>query len=437
MATLVASGMAVTGEDLFELGVPDALAMMLTGQVFDLVMKAENPASLNQLVTKTGISVRLVEAAARTLVQRKLLLELPSTARHPKPRFTVNGDRYCAIGVKVLPERLISVVTDIRSNERYRPEVRLLKRRDPGAVVNAIEDVVSEVRGHPGKEIPGRLLGVGIELGGHIDGRLGVVVNSPNLRWRTPIDLRDRVRAATQVPVVVENDVNALALRQQMFRKGLEGEWLGVILIGDGIGSGLILDGRLARGVRGMAGEIGHAVVDPKSRRQCRCENRGCLESVASTVAIVRSARRKCKDVRTFAEVIERVDDGDPLLTPVLARAADALGRSVSILLNLLNLERLLIILPESFGDPSRAGWQTFESTAKDAMGRHCFSTASKDCDVVFERVIDVHGAQGAAAALVDRFSSRPLQWEPVRRRLAGAALVEAQGRVGGVRGAD
>jgi glucokinase len=131
--------------------------------------------------------------------------------------------------------------------------------------------------------------GVGIGAAGFIDQTRSVVLFAPNLAWRDE-PLRDKVEQRVGLPVVVENDANALAWGEYRFGAGRGQHYLVCVSVGTGIGGGIIVDGRLYRGRFGLGAEFGHYRVVPDGRR-CGCGNRGCWEQYASGRALVREAR--------------------------------------------------------------------------------------------------------------------------------------------------
>jgi glucokinase len=136
---------------------------------------------------------------------------------------------------------------------------------------------------------PDDVAALGIGVPGRVDRETGHVTLAVNLDWHD-LPLGPRLEARLGIPTVVENDVRAAALG--LHRRRLFGpvESLALLAIGTGISAGVVLDGALHRGSRGLAGEIGHAVIDPTGPR-CACGNTGCFEAVAAGPAIVARTR--------------------------------------------------------------------------------------------------------------------------------------------------
>ena len=132
------------------------------------------------------------------------------------------------------------------------------------------------------------LRAVGVGVPGRVDRRDGTVTLAVNLGWHD-FALRDVLEDRLGRPVIVENDARAAAIG--LFRRGVLGDLhdLAYLAVGTGIAAGVILDGGVHRGARGLAGEIGHAIVD-RTGPTCTCGQQGCLEALASGPAIARRA---------------------------------------------------------------------------------------------------------------------------------------------------
>ncbi|MGB8652728.1 MAG: ROK family protein, partial [Mycobacteriales bacterium] len=148
----------------------------------------------------------------------------------------------------------------------------------PDDVEHTIADVVTELRRDHDVEA------VGLGAAGFIDVDRSTVLFAPNLAWRDE-PLRDEVAKLIGLPVVVENDANAMAWGEYRFGAGRGHDHLVCVTVGTGIGGGIVLDGRLYRGRFGIGAEFGHVQVVPGGRR-CGCGQRGCWEQYCSGRAL-------------------------------------------------------------------------------------------------------------------------------------------------------
>jgi glucokinase len=187
-----------------------------------------------------------------------------------------------AIGVDVGGTKVAAGVVD--ENGKVLAQVRRpTPSHSPADVEQTIAEVVAELR------LQHQVVAVGIGAAGFIDAGRANVLFAPNLAWRDE-PLRDAVQALVDLPVVVENDANAMAWGEYRFGAGQGYEHLVCVTVGTGIGGGIVLDGRLYRGRWGIGAEFGHMQMIPDGRR-CGCGQSGCWEQYCSGRALVREAR--------------------------------------------------------------------------------------------------------------------------------------------------
>ncbi|HTX72360.1 MAG TPA: ROK family protein [Rectinemataceae bacterium] len=164
-------------------------------------------------------------------------------------------------------------------------------RKSPDQVVADIATLVPDLLARVGLSMTA-LKGVGVGTAGHLRYRDGVMITMSNLAGWAGFPLRDRLQARFSVPVEVDNDANAQAFGEFTHGAGRGYRDQVFMTISTQIGAGIILGGKLFRGMTGTAGEIGHTIVDPGGDETCPCGNRGCLISVASGVALAGAFRR-------------------------------------------------------------------------------------------------------------------------------------------------
>ncbi|MEU4833977.1 ROK family glucokinase [Streptosporangium sp. NPDC023615] len=155
---------------------------------------------------------------------------------------------------------------------------------NPDQVAHTIGEAILELA--EGREIEA----VGLGAAGFVDETRSIVRFAPNLAWREE-PLQKKVSDMVGLPVVVENDANAMAWGEARFGAGRGETHLVCVTVGTGIGGGLVFEGSLYRGRWGMGAELGHMQVVPEGRR-CGCGNLGCWEQYASGSALVNEARR-------------------------------------------------------------------------------------------------------------------------------------------------
>jgi glucokinase len=254
-----------------------------------------------------------------------------------------------AIGIDIGGTKLAGAAVDETGRILARKELPSSARNEV-TIVSGVAKLVDEL-----KAIAPRAESVGIGCAGLIDDRAGVVVTSPNLPLKN-IGIRDMLSARVDLPVVLENDANVAALGEALVGAGKEMSPVLCVTVGTGIGGGIVIGGRLVRGVNGFAGEVGHMVVQPEGP-DCACGSKGCLEAMASGNAIGRMARERISEpgaeaVRSRSEggspvtgamVGALAADGDPFACSVVEEAGRWLGLGLANLANLLDPEVIVV----------------------------------------------------------------------------------------------
>jgi glucokinase len=244
---------------------------------------------------------------------------------------------------------------------------------------------------------------VSVVVPGSVHAETRTLVNAPNLPALVDFRLAEALNAKLERPIIVENDANAAALGE-MWQGAARGcRTIICLTLGTGVGSGIILDGELWRGIDGTAGEVGHTSVDPFGGVQCKCGNVGCLEVCASATAIVRMTRERlaahpgsilkavAADKQTAETVAEAADRGDEFARDIFRCAGVYLGIAAATVVNTLNPEMIVI------GGGVAAAFELFAPHARDEMLRRAFPVPATRCRIVKAECGDDAGLLGAA----------------------------------------
>ena len=228
------------------------------------------------------------------------------------------------------------------------------------------------------------LIAVGVGVPGRVDPERGHVTLAVNLGW-TDLALKHGLEAVIGRPVVIENDARAAAIG--LHRRGHETtDDLAYLAVGTGIAAGVILDGRLHRGARGLAGEIGHAVVDPNGPR-CACGQHGCLEALVSGPSIARRA-----NAASPQEVYAAAVAGDPDALDLVEDVGRLLAWAIHTLVMAYDVERVVV-----GGGVSHAG-EPFEGPLRRELER--LRAASEQAGQLLPAdIVDVLPADAEAGA--------------------------------------
>jgi glucokinase len=239
------------------------------------------------------------------------------------------------------------------------------------------------------------VIAIGVGVPGLV-GSSGLIHSSVNMRPLDGFNLAAFLGEQTKIPAVSANDANLIALGEQLYGAGRGKSSFIVITIGTGLGSGLILEGKLWKGAGGFASEFGHVTLDPDGEF-CPCGNRGCLERYVSAEALARS-------MAVFSPDIERCSPYGAEEVALLARSGNAaaqnafeqmgrwLGIALASLSNTLNLEAVII------GGGVSASLDLFESALRIELVRRCFPEIYAGLEIRKVELGDDAGLLGAAA---------------------------------------
>jgi predicted NBD/HSP70 family sugar kinase len=251
----------------------------------------------------------------------------------------------------------------------------------------------------------GRVLAAGIGLPGPIDRQSGLVHSGAILPSLDGIDSAAEMELRLGLPVHLDNDANVGALGEATFGAGAGVDVMAYLRLSAGIGAGLIIGGRPFRGARGVAGEIGHVLVDPQGPI-CRCGNRGCLETFAAAPALCELLRRSHGPL-TVPELLALAAEGDPGCRRVIHDAGRVVGRAVADLCNFINPDLVVV-----GGDLSAAG-DLLLDPMREAVRRFAIPAAAEDVRItagVLGHRAEVLGSLALAAHESDDPLSLPVQ---------------------------
>lgn len=293
------------------------------------------------------------------------------------------------------------------------------KHKQPTEVPKGVERVVANIKecirevlrkAHLSLE---QISGIGIGSPGPLNTRTGIVINPANLHGWHNVPLRKMIEDEFHVPVVLDNDANAAAYGEKWAGAGKGVDNLVVFTLGTGVGGGIIMDGKLLHGPDDTAGEVGHCTIDYNGY-QCKCGNRGCLETYVSATGIVRrttEAIRKGRDtiINNMVEgdlnrltskiVYEALEQGDALACEIFEETGRLLGVGIANIVNTLNPEMIVIS-----GGVIQAGEHLFRPT-REEVRRRAFEEPTLTAKIVPAQLGGDAGVIGAAGILVQHLA--------------------------------
>ena len=183
---------------------------------------------------------------------------------------------------------------------------------------------------------------IGVGFGGPVDFEHGIIYLSHHVRGWENFPLKEKLESSFGIPAIVDNDANAGAIGEWMFGAGKGINNLIYINVGTGIGGGVINNGKVLRGWKNLAGEIGHMTVKLNGP-PCTCGRKGCLETLASGSAIAHEATSRLGKPLTSEDVFQLAQQGDIIANQIIEEAVEALAFAIGAAINLFNPERVII----------------------------------------------------------------------------------------------
>ncbi|WP_078553063.1 ROK family transcriptional regulator [Bacillus alkalicellulosilyticus] len=330
------------------------------------MIRKEGPISRAEIAKRSKLSPPTVTNLVNELLETRMIKEgkigVSSGGRKPI-LLSINPSSHYVIGVDVGIHKVTVVITDLEAtiiDERVFPLAEKMSNEQfLQLLIKGIAEIISS------SDLPiDMFIGIGVAMHGIVDYLDGVAVYAPNFQLRN-IPIKDVLEAEFKVSVKVENDGRALALAENWFGSAVGVGNIVCVNVGIGVGSGIIMNGRLVHGSHGIAGEIGHTVIE-KNGPKCSCGNNGCLQALSAGTAIKERALAEITNgsATTIVKLAEgdlpKIDGktvylaakgGDKVAIEILRTSGMYLGMGIANLINLLNPE--LIVLS---GGVSRAG---------------------------------------------------------------------------------
>ncbi|MBA2605943.1 MAG: ROK family protein [Acidobacteriota bacterium] len=228
----------------------------------------------------------------------------------------------------------------------------------------------------------------------------GIVQDSPNVPSLNGFQISNVLKSQLNLPCFLENDANAAALGESWLGAAKDYKNSITVTLGTGVGGGIIIEGKILRGVDGTAGEIGHICVEPFGVT-CGCGGWGCLEQYSSATAVVRLTRElgsqypksnlSVKTNLTSLDIYEAGQLGDELALEVFRQQGFYLGVALAGLINVLNPEVIAI------GGGASAGWNLFMPHTLEQIRQRAYREPARRAKIVTALCGDAAGILGAA----------------------------------------
>ena len=320
------------------------------------------PISRAEISHETELQRSTVSLIVEELKDRGLVAEIEgeSTGGRPPLLLQLKAAGPIAIGVDLSTEQTVIATSDLAG--RVLTQKSFATDASAEKTLKKVVDCVNRlVKSDEGIEA------IGVSLPGLVDPETGNAVFIPHFRWRD-FDVADRLRAATGLPVKVDNDANAAALAELWFGRPEVREVRNfvMILVEEGLGTGIVFDGQVYHGEAGAAGEFGHMTIGSNAPVACAAGGRECWEAFASErAALARYAKLSGSDRLSFKELVDRALDGEKAAQTALLKTAHYLGVGISNVIKGLSPEAVIV-----GGEMARA-WPLISADIKKAVERN------------------------------------------------------------------
>lgn len=370
-------------------------ATVRTSDVFEL-LRDGRPRTRAQLAASAGMARSTI--AARVEVLMRLGLVAPygdgaSTGGRPPSLFALNPGARVVVGVDIGATHATAVLADLGGAVLGETSEPLDVAAGPDVVLGWVTDAVAGLLTAQGRQVA-ELAAIGIGLPGPVEHSTGRPINPPIMPGWDRYDVPSHVQRSYAVPVLIDNDVNIMALGER------QTQWPGVddlvfIKVATGIGAGIISGGALQRGAQGTAGDLGHVRVARAEGVLCRCGNEGCLEAVAAGPALADRLRQAGGLARTGQDVVDLVRAGDLAAVQAVRQAGRDIGEVVATLVNLINPSVVVI------GGRLSASGEHLLAGIREVVYRRSLPLATEHLRVVPSGASERAGVLGAAALAI------------------------------------
>jgi predicted NBD/HSP70 family sugar kinase len=371
--------------------------MANAGDVFALIRERRDT-TRTEIAHLSGLSRTAAAARISALVASGLVVEreqAPSTGGRPPTLLSFNADAGVVLAVAVGISRtrlaVCNLAGEVLSIGDIDQEVALGPDDLMPDVVKRLDLLLDDHRGVP-------VYGVGLSLPGTVDREHGCSRDSQILRGWDGVDLRPyfgELKRLSGVPVVLDNDANAIALAE----RGDHDDLL-VLKASTGLGAGIVAGGVLLRGATQAAGEFGHNKIAAAQGIPCRCGDTGCLEAIAGGWAVVHALQQQGRAVRHMRDVVELANGGDAEARRMIRDSGRHVGEVIAAAVNLLNPAVLVVA-----GDLAGA-YDIFVAGLRETLYGNATAQATRELEVVPAANGDRSATVGSAVMVLDEVLS-------------------------------
>ena len=326
-----------------DLARPSVLGASSASGLFQL-LRDGHPRTRAELSALTGMARSTVALRIDELISLGLIGpvgDAVSTGGRPPSRIALKPSARLVLAADLGASHAHLALTDLAGTMLASRKGPIDIADGPEAVLGWMVSTCRELLAEIGRA-QGDLIAIGIGLPGPVEHATGQPINPPIMPGWDRFDVPGWVQQHLEVPVLVDNDVNIMALGERQ-TAWPEVEHMVFVKVATGIGSGIISGGVLQRGAQGIAGDIGHVRLARGAGVPCHCGNEGCLEALASGPAIAGTLRDGDRPLESGAQVVERVKRGDRDAIQAVRQAGRDIGEVLAACVSLMNPSVIVI----------------------------------------------------------------------------------------------
>lgn len=374
---------------------PAALAYPATaGQVLQLILSGQAN-SRSEIGRITGLSRTAVTARVNQLMARGLVVEYPtteSTGGRPAGRLSFNASGGVVLAASIGRSRIQLAVADLGCSLLAEESLEADQASGPQQCLPSVVDRLYEMLSGCGRAMTD-VRGVGVSVPGSVDLSQGAMVNSVALPSWDGVPLPPLFRRDPDIPVLVDKDLNVMAIAEQCGPLRDVRDLL-VVKASTGIGVGIVSGGALQRGSLFAAGELGHIPLRDGTGVLCRCGQNNCLEAVAGGWAMVRALREAGRDVHHVRDVVAIALKGDPEALGMIRDSGRRIGEVLAAAITLLNPETVII------GGDLAGAYEPFAAGLRETVYQRSTALSTRQLRILASTFGERQGLIGCAAMI-------------------------------------
>lgn len=369
------------------------------------------PISRAQIAKETNLTPPTVGSIVKELIEQGIVKEstlgISQGGRKPT-MLVIDYQGFYVVGVDAGPTEVETILTDLSGKVIEHCSLPINEKITEASFLGILEAGIETVLQNYNQN-KDKIIGIGIAMHGVVDVETGTSLYAPNLDLRG-VPIKQTLEDKFNLMVIVENDARALALGEVWFGQGKDSESMVAVNIGNGVGAGITLNGKLYHGDSSIAGEIGHMTVDINGKA-CSCGNKGCLQTIISGPAIAERAVQhldhapqsvlKQTSSITGESIFQAAEAGDSYAVRILEETGEYIGIGLTNLIHIINPSKIII-------SGGVAGARTFIlDSIVETISKRALTPKAKQTEVAFSDLGQQATALGAIALLLAELFER------------------------------